>query len=202
MSTEKVAKQLGFYVDFSRCSGCRACQVACQDKNNLDTDRLFRRVSEVRGGGFIPTGKNNAYENNVFAFTMSISCNHCDDPICVKNCPTTAMTKRAEDGVVFVDTNKCIGCGYCAWSCPYGAPQFNQATGQMSKCDFCLDLQAIGEPPACVGACPLNVLDYGPIDELREKYGTLCDAKGLPSSNITKPNLVIKPHIGSEKEER
>ena len=199
MTTKKVKKQLGFFVDISRCSGCRACQVACQDKNNLDTDRRFRRVTEVRGGSFITTGTNNAYQNNVFAFTMSISCNHCDDPICVKNCPTTAMTKRLEDGVVFVDTKKCIGCGYCAWSCPYGAPQFNKDTGQMSKCDFCIDLQAKGEPPACVGACPLGVLDYGPIEELREKYGTLRDCKGLPDSSITQPNLVIKPHHGSEK---
>ncbi len=195
-----MSKQLGFFIDLSRCSGCRACQVACQDKNNLDTDRLFRRVTEVHGGGFAPTGVHGAYQNNVFAYTLSIACNHCSNPICVKNCPTTAMTKRAVDGVVYVDTNKCIGCGYCAWSCPYGAPQLNTKTGQMSKCDFCIDLQAKGEPPACVGACPLNAIEFGPIDVLRKKHGTLCDVKGLPSSSITQPNLVIKPHIGSEKE--
>lgn len=190
-----MAKQLGFYIESAMCSGCNACVVACKDKNGLDDGRSFRRVHEVHGGGFAPSGQ--GYINNVFAYTMSISCNHCDDPICVKNCPTTAMTKRAEDGVVFVDRTKCIGCGYCAWSCPYGAPQLDKAAGQMSKCDFCIDLQAKGDDPVCVATCPLNAIKYGDITELHAKYGTLADAKGLPPSSMTKPNLVIKPHTGA-----
>ena len=76
----------------------------------------------------------------------------------------------------------------------------NKATGQMSKCDFCIDLQAKGEDPVCVAACPLNAIKYGPIEELRAKYGTVADAKGLPSSSITKPNLVIRPHQGAQLE--
>lgn len=117
-------KQLGFFIDSSRCSGCKACQVACKDKNNLEVGRRFRRVYEVKGGSFIPTGQGGV-SNNVFAYTLSISCNHCADPVCTKNCPTTAMHKRPGDGIVRVDTDKCVGCGYCAWSCPYGAPQLN-----------------------------------------------------------------------------
>jgi len=190
-----MAKQLGFYIESSICSGCSACQVACKDKNTLDDGRAFRRVFEVSGGGFAKSGE--GYVNNVFAYAISISCNHCTDAICVRNCPTTAMTKRAEDGGVFVDTNKCIGCGYCAWSCPYGAPQMNTVTGLMSKCDFCVDLLAKGEDPVCVATCPLNAIKYGDIEELRAKYGTLADARGLPSSTITKPNLVIRPHLGA-----
>jgi len=73
--------------------------MACKDKKGLDDARLFRRVSEAHGGGFVPTGAG-GYTQNVFAYTLSISCNHCDDSICVRNCPTTATRKRAEDGVV------------------------------------------------------------------------------------------------------
>ncbi len=146
-------EQLGFFIDSSRCSGCKACQVACKDKNNLEVGRRFRHIYEIQGGGFAPNGQG-AFENNVFAYTLTISCNHCDDPICVKNCPTTAMHKRPGDGIVRVDTSKCVGCGYCSWSCPYGAPQMNTETGQMSKCDFCVDLLAEGKNPICVDTCP------------------------------------------------
>lgn len=193
-------EQLGFFIDSSRCSGCKACQVACKDKNDLEVGRRFRRIYEVQGGGFAPNG-HGGLENDVFAYTLTISCNHCDTPACVKNCPTTAMHKREGDGIVRVDTNKCVGCGYCSWSCPYGAPQMNKTTGQMSKCDFCIDRLAEGKNPICVDTCPLNAIKFGKIKELREKYGHLSQVQGLPDNSITQPNLVIKPHTGAIKKE-
>jgi anaerobic dimethyl sulfoxide reductase subunit B (iron-sulfur subunit) len=72
----------------------------------------------------------------------------------------------------------------------------------MSKCDFCVDLQVQGEQPICVATCPLGAIQFGPIEELRKKYGDLCDVKGLPDSAITQPNLVIKAHQGAEKKEK
>lgn len=189
--------QLGFYIDSSRCSGCKACQVACKDKNNLEVGRRFRRVYEISGGGFCENGQGGLL-NTVFAYTLSLSCNHCKDPICVKNCPTGAMHKREGDGIVLVNTDRCVGCGTCAWSCPYGAPQLNPVTRQMSKCDFCIDLQSQGGTPVCVATCPLGAIEFGPIDELRQRHGSLADIKGLPDSSITHPNLVITPHTGAD----
>ncbi|WP_048600440.1 DMSO/selenate family reductase complex B subunit [Rubeoparvulum massiliense] len=187
-----MGKQLGFYIEQNRCIGCRACQVACKDKNDLEVGVLFRKVKEVEYGSFVQQG--DAYLPNVGAYYISISCNHCTDPKCVENCPTGAMYKREEDGVVLVNPDVCVGCRYCTMACPYGAPQFIEELGQVRKCNFCLELIANGEQPACVGACPTRCIHYGPIDELREKFGGTADLYGLPSSEITHPNILFNPH--------
>ncbi len=108
---------------------------------------------------------------------------HCQDPVCVNVCPTTAMSKD-ENGIVSVDADKCIGCRYCEWACPYGAPQFNEAAGVMTKCNMCQDLVAEGGNPACVDACPMRALEFGDIEELQAKYGTLDGIAPLPSGEI------------------
>lgn len=190
--------QLGFYIDQARCNGCNACVIACKDKNDNPVGVNFRRVY-VNEDGHFTKDKDGAWINNVTAFNISISCNHCDEPGCVKGCPTGAMHKRTEDGIVVVDHDKCVGCKYCTWKCPYGAPQYNEELGMMTKCDTCLDLREAGEKPACVAACIMRCIDFGPIDELRAKYGELADIKGLPCSTYTKPNLVINPHKDAAK---
>ncbi len=190
-----MSTQYGFYIDSSRCTGCKTCELACKDFKNLSPEVNFRRIYEYAGGDW--TEQDGVYGQNVFAYYLSISCNHCADPMCVKNCPTTAMHKREGDGIVMVNTDKCVGCGTCAWSCPYGAPQMNPETKQMSKCDFCIDLQLQGQTPVCVATCPLGAIQFGPIDELRERFGSQADVKGLPDSSITHPNLVIHPHQGA-----
>lgn len=189
--------QLGFYIDQSRCAGCKACVMACVDKNDLEEGRIYRHVTEFSGGSFAPSG--NGYTQNVYTYWLSMSCNHCSEPKCAENCPTGAMYKRTEDGVVVIDTDLCAGCKYCLWNCAYGAPQYNVKEGKMSKCNFCIDLIEQGGDPACVAACPYEVIQYGPINELREMYGTLADIRGLPSSTITEPNIIFKPHKGAEK---
>ncbi|HHY60255.1 MAG TPA: dimethylsulfoxide reductase subunit B [Clostridia bacterium] len=185
-------KQLAFYLNQQRCTGCFTCQIACKDKNDLPLGQLFRRVHEVAGGGYTESG--GAFRHNVYAYWISLSCNHCQEPLCVKNCPTGAMQKREEDGIVFVDQNRCIGCRYCTWSCPYGAPEYNPEKGKTGKCDFCQDLLERGEPPACVAACPMRALDFGTLEELAQKYGGVNQIKGLPDPGFTKPSLLITPH--------
>jgi anaerobic dimethyl sulfoxide reductase subunit B (iron-sulfur subunit) len=174
-------EQVGFYIDVKKCIGCKTCTVACKDTNDLEVGRNFRRVYDFEEGVF----------PKVNMFHLSISCNHCDEPGCVQGCPTGAMYKRTKDGVVVVDHDKCVGCRYCEWNCPYGAPQYSEKLGMMTKCDTCLTLRENGENPACVDSCPLRAIEFGLIDDLRKKYGKNSDIKGLPSSNITHPNLVI-----------
>lgn len=184
--------QLGFYINNDYCTGCKACVVACKDKNDNEVGVNFRRVYEHSEGDYVE--RDHAVIQNIQTFFTSISCNHCKNPKCVEGCPTGAMYKREEDGVVLVDHDKCVGCKYCVWNCPYGAPQYNEMLGKMTKCDFCIDLISAGENPACVGSCPMRAIEYGPIEELRAKYGNVSDIKGLPNSSITKPNLIITAH--------
>ena len=194
MSTQKA-----FYFDASACTGCKACQIACQDKNRLTADVLWRRVFQYGGGNWMEDNKIQGLfrANDIYSYSVSTACMHCQDPLCVEVCPAAAITKR-EDGIVLIDTNKCLGCRYCEWACPYGAPRFNEVEKVMTKCTFCEDLLAQGENPACVDACVMRALDFGELDELREKYGDLDAIEPLPASNITKPSIVITPHKNSQ----
>jgi anaerobic dimethyl sulfoxide reductase subunit B (iron-sulfur subunit) len=184
-------KRLAFYFDSASCSGCKTCQMACKDKNDLEIGQVWRRVYEVTGGGWTKTGA--AWRHDVFAYNVSMSCNHCADPICVTNCPTGAMWKR-DDGVVQVDQEICIGCQYCSWSCPYGAPQYNPQKRVMGKCDLCVDYIDQGRNPSCVDACPMRALDFGDYDELAEKYGSPDHVHPLPDDSYTQPSICIRAH--------
>ena len=189
-------KQFGFYFDASACMGCKTCQVACKDKNNLPLGIWWRRVRQYGSGTWV---SQNGFPtpSNLFVYSMSWACNHCENPACVTVCPTGAMTKRA-DGIVVVNQDNCIGCRYCEWSCPYGAPQFDEAKGVMTKCNLCEDLLAKGENPACVDACPMRAIEFGDIAELRAKYGALAQIDPLPTASITLPHVVITPHRNAQ----
>ncbi len=180
-----------FYFDASACSGCKACQVACKDRNGLPAGVLWRRVYEVAGGGWQHRGA--AWMHDVFAYHVSMACNHCEHPICLQVCPTRAITQR-EDGVVLIDADRCMGCRYCEWACPYGALQYDAAAGRMTKCTFCVDDLDRGEAPACVAACPMRVLDFGDRDELEARHGPLPEAYPLPEADLTRPALAMTAH--------
>jgi anaerobic dimethyl sulfoxide reductase subunit B (iron-sulfur subunit) len=191
----KMAKQLGFYFDASVCTACKACAVACKDKNNLPVGVNWRRVYEYGGGSWVPDAAHPTMliQNNVYAYSVSIACMHCQDPKCVEVCPAGAMTKR-EDGVVVVDGDKCIGCRYCEWACPYGAPQFDASQGVMTKCNMCVDLQAEGQNPVCVDACVMRALEFGELSDLQARHGVVNSTEPMPDGSYTNPSFVLTPH--------
>ena len=186
----------GFFFDQAACTGCKACQVACVDKHDTPDGVVWRRVAEYSGGTWQVDG--NTVTPNIFAYYTSIACNHCARPVCVEVCPTTAMTRR-DDGTVYVDQGKCVGCRYCEWACPYSAPQADTDRGHMTKCDLCFDYRSEGLDPACVAACPSRVLGWGPIDELRAEHGDEAGIAPLPDPSITEPHLVIRPHRDAQR---
>jgi anaerobic dimethyl sulfoxide reductase subunit B (iron-sulfur subunit) len=183
--------QLGFYIDMSKCTGCKTCQVACKDKNDLEVGRNFRRVVEYSGGTW--EEMHGAWNQNVFAYYVSIACNHCEKPACLEACPKEVYTKRADTGLVIGDPKKCIGCHACEEACPYGAPQYSRTTRKVTKCDACEDRLAVGGQPTCVDACPQRAIEFGDITELRRIHGTLAALAPLPDAATTKPALVIRP---------
>lgn len=175
---------LGFYLDMTRCSGCGTCVYAC--KNRLDLGMvgvLPRRVGRYEVGTF----------PQVKGYSVTVSCNHCENPACIRNCPTGAMYK-AEDGSVLHNDDACIGCRSCIMACPYGAPQFLETEGIVVKCDTCKALRDADMNPVCVNACPSRALDFGDLDELRQKYGSdlVSEIAVLPDASLTEPNLLIK----------
>lgn len=183
--------QQAFFFDGTRCTGCKTCVFACKDKNDLGLGVAYRKVYEYTGGTTTKDAQG-AYSTDVFSYYTSVPCNHCDEPVCVNVCPTGAMNKDGETGLVSVDSNKCIGCGYCVMSCPYNAPKVDRVKGHSVKCDGCKDYVANGEKPACVMACPARALKFGDVADM-EKRGERANIAPLPEVSYTKPNLFIKP---------
>ncbi|NPV70231.1 MAG: molybdopterin-dependent oxidoreductase [Firmicutes bacterium] len=138
--------------DSSLCIGCKACQIACKDRNNLGVGEFIRRVDTFEGGEY-PRPE---------VYHLSLSCDHCESPACAGACPSGAVSRRA-DGAVLIDEALCTGCGACADACPNGGVQVLGGRGKAAKCDLCSDLLAAGEQPACVAACVMRALTFKPV---------------------------------------
>ncbi|MGD8515078.1 MAG: dimethyl sulfoxide reductase anchor subunit [Granulosicoccaceae bacterium] len=173
-------KQHGFYFNADNCISCHACESACSEKNNLPPHLAFRSVGYVEGGSWPAYTRMN----------ISMACNHCDDPVCLKGCPTRAYTKFAEYGAVLQDPDICFGCGYCTWVCPYNAPQLDPVNGQVEKCNMCVDRLEVGLKPACASACLAGALDFGVVETTPENRDQLeTQIPGFPTPDITHPNI-------------
>lgn len=173
-------KQHGFYFNADNCIGCHACEAACAEKNETPAHLAFRSVGYLEGGAWPSYTRMN----------ISMACNHCDNPVCLKGCPTRAYTKFAEYGAVLQDPDICFGCGYCTWVCPYNAPQLDPKAGHVSKCNMCVDRLEVGLKPACAAACLGNALDFGVIETKPEnRIQANLAIPGFPDPNITHPNI-------------
>jgi len=134
------------FLIMNRCLGCEECVEACRRENR---DSLCF-VESYQG---VP---------------IPFRCVHCTDAPCEKVCPTEAITIR--DGVVLVDNDKCIGCRYCEFVCPWGIPIYNEDTKKIMKCDMCYERQQKGKVPACVEVCPAKALVFGDLQEFEEEF--------------------------------
>lgn len=170
----------GMAIDLDRCVGCHTCSVACKVENNLPDGIWWNRVLTIGGEEMdTPQGK---FPNTEMRY-ITVNCQQCENPACVKACPVKA-TYRREDGIVIQDYDKCIGCRACMVACPYNARSFNWQKPEytidvqlgdagiaqhqynvVEKCNFCTHRLAKGEEPACISACPARARYFGDLDD-------------------------------------
>ena len=165
----------GFYVATDRCYGCKTCMVTCANEKMLPPGVALRRVRRIQ------------IEEPVGHALVSMACNHCDDPACLKNCPVGAYTKDEATGLVIQDHEMCIGCKTCIDVCPFHAPAYCEADGTTYKCDGCIDRQMLGQLPRCVETCPSQNIALGEIDEVAAMPG----AVSIKDVAETGPNLFV-----------
>ena len=173
----------GFFTDSTLCIGCKACEVACKEWNDVPSDGFafsgnsydntvglghstWRHVKFVESGTTIGAGGNNP-DLLSWQFSSDV-CKHCEHAGCLEGCPTGAIV-RTEFGGVFVQPDVCNGCGYCVVTCPFGVIDRRPGDGRAFKCTFCYDRQKVGLQPACATACPTESILFGPLAEMQAK---------------------------------
>jgi Fe-S-cluster-containing dehydrogenase component len=205
-------KKLGLVIDLDTCVGCHACVVSCKewntggygsalsDQNPYGADVSGAWLNRIHTFEIVPDG-GEAGEARVVHFPKS--CLHCEDAPCVTVCPTGASYKRAEDGIVLVDEDKCIGCGLCAWSCAYGAREMDLAAGVMKKCTLCVDriynetFEEVDRVPACVRTCPASARHFGDLGDPASDVSKLVAERGgfdlMPEQGNKPVNKYLPP---------
>ena len=155
----------------ARCIQCHACEIHCQTWNGLPPDLALGRL-QARAPHRIPQ-QDTGQQRPVRLRSLFLACQHCDDPWCVRVCPTMAMRRRSRDGIVYVETGLCVGCRACAMACPWRIPQWNHQQEVTIKCDMCRSRLDAALVPACVAGCTAKALslvsDTAILDRLRQE---------------------------------
>ena len=200
-------KRLGLVIDLDTCVGCQACVTACKGWNDQGSG-----LSDQDPYGADPSG---VFLNRVHSYQVAVpeappqivnfprSCLHCENAPCVTVCPTGASYKRAEDGIVLVNEDACIGCGLCAWACPYGARELDAGQGVMKKCTLCVDriendnLPEEDRIPACVRTCPTSARHFGDFADPESNVSLLVAERGgydlMPDMGTKPTNKYLPP---------
>ena len=211
---QSTEKKLGLAIDLDTCVGCHACVTSCKGWNN---ENYGVPLSDSDAYGENPVG---TFLNRVHSFEVQPeasggcgstaqtihfpkSCLHCDDAPCVTVCPTGASYKRQEDGIVLVNEDACMGCGLCAWACPYGARELDSSSGIMKKCTLCVDriynenLPEEDRQPACVRTCPAGARHFGDFADPNSNVSKLVKERGgfelMPEQGTKPVNRYLPP---------
>jgi formate dehydrogenase iron-sulfur subunit len=201
-ATPQVAK----LIDTSKCIGCKACQVACMEWNDL-RDQIGTNTGSYNNPPDL-TDKSwtvmrfDEYENentgNLEWLIRKDGCMHCEDPGCLKACPSPGAIVQYANGIVDFAEENCIGCGYCIAGCPFNVPRISRRDKKAYKCTLCSDRVAVGLEPACIKACPTGALVFGTKQDMREHAAErIVDLKsrGFPQAGLYDPEGVGGTHV-------
>jgi len=182
MATTK--KRYALIIDLDRCIGCCGCEVSCKQENGVAVDVVWNKVREE--GPHVNADAGRGVEH----YFLPTVCQQCDEPQCVKVCPTGASYVR-EDGTVLVNREICIGCKYCMMACPYGVRSFNREMKVVEKCTLCVQLQAVGEQPACVKNCVAKARFFGDLGDASSDAAKALAAAGENARSL--PDVGNRP---------
>jgi formate dehydrogenase iron-sulfur subunit len=160
------------YIDTTTCIGCKACEVACQEWNDLKVvatqqTGTYQTMPELDAEFWnLIRFNEQEFDGGVVWLMRKDQCMHCEDPGCLAACPAPGAIVQYENGIVDVNPDACIGCGFCATGCPFDVPKFHAKTGKMAKCTLCVDRVESGLEPACIKACPTGCLQFGTKDDM------------------------------------
>src|SRR6478672_7940062 len=193
-------------IDTSRCIGCKACQSACQEWNDLREDVGVNAGVYDNPHDLTPASWTlmrfaeweNPQSGNLEWLIRKDGCMHCEDPGCLKACPAPGAIVQYSNGIVDFQKANCIGCGYCVKGCPFNIPRISKAEGKAFKCTLCSDRVAVGQIPACAKACPTHAITFGTKAEMiahSEKRIADLKTRGFDKAGLYNPPGVGGTHV-------
>jgi len=185
-----MTKQMAFVIDLKRCIGCDTCVIACKVENDVETGRFRLKVLDSNRDPIFE--KPQGVFPNLSQHWLPTMCHHCIDAPCVSACPANTLWRRDEDGLVMLDTEKCIGCQRCAEACPYDALSFDEVHGTADKCTACAHRVAKEEAPSCALVCPTRAIHFGDIHDPASKVAQILatrEYKVLAEGRGAKPQI-------------
>jgi formate dehydrogenase iron-sulfur subunit len=193
-------------IDVSKCIGCKACQSACLEWNDLREEvgvntGVYDNPHDLSPASWTLMRFNewvNPETNNLEWLIRKDGCMHCDDPGCLKACPAPGAIVQYSNGIVDFISENCIGCGYCVKGCPFNIPRISQVDHKAYKCSLCVDRVSVGQAPACAKACPTQAISFGSkedmIDLANERIGDL-KSRGFANAGLYDPPGVGGTHV-------
>jgi len=191
-------------IDVSKCIGCKACQAACQEWNDLREDigvnvGSYTNPHDLTANSWTLMRFAETEENGALEWLIrKDGCMHCADPGCLKACPSPGAIIQYSNGIVDFHEENCIGCGYCIAGCPFNIPRLSQQDSKVYKCTLCSDRVAVGLEPACIKACPTQALVFGSKEDMVEHaQDRIADLKerGFPNAGLYDPQGVGGTHV-------